>query len=118
MLKCSWCKGTGRGYSEKHCDICDGKGEYPSFSEEEKQDFVRACRRTYEAIGSDLEQCARDCGERLTKAAIVEGVLDADYMDSYGVPHDIEKELRAAFIKRMKQIRYSKIASGLCRKVI
>lgn len=91
---------------------------FPAFTEEEKKQFITACGRTWDAIGSDVEDCARQCGEKLTKAGIVESVLDADRMDMYGIRDDLKGEDRKRFVLRMRQIRYSNIANTLCRKAI
>lgn len=127
MRKCDFCKGPGyfpniltmigSGLKKrKDCHVCEGKGEYPDFNEDDKKEFMASCQRTYQAIGDDLESSME--GQRLTKAIIVECVLDADRIQMYGAPYNIRGEERKGYLIRMDQINHSNIAEKLCRKAV
>jgi DnaJ-class molecular chaperone len=128
MRICDFCKGAGyfpnnltivgsAMKERKDCEDCEGKGNYPEFTKEEKQQFVQACGRTWDAIGADVEASV-DPGERITKAARIEVTLDADRMDMYGTPYNLKGDERKNFVKRMRQIRYSNLANRLCGKAL
>ena len=122
MLTCGWCKGAGYfpnkltmvgslSKVKKDCNVCNGKGSFPVFSDEDKSLFRMACIATWDAIGPDIIELTGK--RRMPVSHMVEAVLDADYMDMYGTPHKFghsspeDLEARKVMINRMKQIRYS-----------
>jgi DnaJ-class molecular chaperone len=130
MLRCDWCKGAGHfpnkytligsGVKKKHnCSHCDGKGYFPPFTDQDKQDFKAACYATWSAIGGDAERCTIEAGAKLTNAAVVEMTLDADYMDMYGMPYGLKDKELEAHKMRIRQIRYSgRLATKLCKEAL
>jgi hypothetical protein len=123
---CDWCAGEGFFPNKKtrigsavteqqDCSHCEGRGEFPEFTEEDKKNFINACRATWESIGADVEAG----GGRISNRAICEVVLDADYMDHYGGRSwDPDPEKRRKFILRMKQIRYSGVAKKWAKEAM
>jgi hypothetical protein len=51
---------------------------------EEKARWEPMLHTTWQAIGGDAEQAMHDCGGRLTKAIIVEYVIDANRVQHFG----------------------------------
>ena len=114
---------VGSGLTKKtDCETCEGKGHFPDFTEEDKKEFMRACNSTWQAIGSDveaLEDPSTGRRQRMTQAGTVEITLDADYMDNYGSQrYGLPPDEMKAHKRRMRQIRYSKVATKWCKEAL
>jgi hypothetical protein len=72
-------------------------------------------QKTWNYIGSDIENCMAECGERMTNAHAMEACLDADRLSEPYIGNDPEgmEILRAAF----KEHGYQKVMKFLGKNI-
>jgi len=73
-------------------------------NEEMRKRIRRAVWETWQAIGNDIEQAAGESHVELNDEMLVEVVLDADHVRSYGNDAEAAKELYAMDHDAMMQI--------------
>ena len=68
------------------------------------KEFARAINNTWQAIGSDILQCAEECGDDVDNEQAVESCIDADHIVTYGGENG--KAAQAEFRARSAVVGY------------
>lgn len=70
--------------------------------------------KVWNYIGSDSEQCAAECGERLTNAGAMEGCLDAGRMAAQPINETAAHDF---LIQLFDEHGYAKVQKFLCKHI-
>jgi hypothetical protein len=122
LLTCRWCKGVGHFPNKKTnigsavkkkqaCHVCLGQGKFPAPNALDEEMFKHACHATWDAIAPDVgmsieyvETGGTDVEKGISRAEsmslddVVECVLDADHLETFGGREPAEKQ-------RLRQLR-------------
>ena len=79
------------------------------------KDLIQVVSAVWQQIGSDVEQCAAECGEAVSHSEAVESCMDASRPETFC--GEKGKAASAEFSQHIAKVGYTRALKDLCKAV-